>query len=239
MRVNQDKKMLLNPMNFFEFANSKSIKAHSLENAHTALLHARSMQFPPRAATTSETSGVWIMVCPVRRSPYLMRVPAATAFDSAAKHLAILAPGCSRGSRHAWGIDSDFTFHFDMGDAKGEHILFGLCNEDGPYANLERNGCVSDMLHFYTEERGTFGPFAFVLARVQPPVAPTQAHDSKDSDAEMQDEDLDDEEVPVDIDSVWPLQRMLDHWETALREQRQKRHDQVSSMRDNVTVCYF
>ena len=106
--------------------------------------------------------------------------------------------------------------------AKGKYIFFGLCNEDGPNANLGRNEFVSNMLEFFTGKRGTFGPFAFVLARVQPVGARTQGSDDEDSDAEMEDECLDDEEeVPVDIDSAWSLQRILDHWESAVFERTQ------------------
>jgi len=76
------------------------------------------------------------------------------------------------------------------------------------------------MLEFYTGSRGTFGPLAFVLA------------DAKPAGAEK-------EEVPADIDSAWPLQRILDHWEAALRAREQRRQADLAHMGANVTFCCF
>lgn len=187
-----------------------------------------------------QQSGVWVMVCPCGSPPYQMHVPEPVVFDAVKKHLMTLAPECDRGSRHMWGIDSDFTFPFDAGSA-GKYILFGVCNEDGPQAKLARNEHVSAMLEFFTGRRGTFGPFAFVLARVQPAQPGAKTADAEDSDSEMDDEpeDAEDEEVPVDIDSAWPLQRILEHWEEALCAREERRRAEFARRGANITFCYF
>jgi hypothetical protein len=169
-----------------------------------------------------------------------MHVPQADVFGAVKKHLKTLAPECDRGSRHAWGIDTDFTFPFDAASA-GKYILFGVCNEDGPHAKLARNEHVSAMLEFYTSRRGTFGPFAFVLARVQPAQPGAKSADAEDSDSEMDDEpeDAEDEEVPVDIDSAWPLERILEHWEEALCARNERRQAEFARMGVNVILGYF
>ena len=177
------------------------------------------MEFPARSSTLIHPCGVWVMVCPCNAPPYQMHMPLAGVFDAVEEHLITLAPECDDGSQHMWGIDSHFTFRFDAASA-GQYILFGVCNENGPHAQLARNEHVSAMLEFYTGSRGAFGPFAFVLAHAKP------------AGAEI-------EEVPVDIDSVWPLQRILDHWEAALRERKQRRQAELARMGANVTFHCF
>jgi hypothetical protein len=169
-----------------------------------------------------------------------MHVSETDVFGAVAEHLKTLAPECDPGSRHAWGIDSDFTFPFDDASA-AKYILFGVCNEDGPQAKLARNEHVSAMLEFYTGRRGTFGPFAFVLARVQPAQPGAKTADAEDSDSEMDDEpeDAEDEEVPVDIDSAWTLQRILEHWQKALCAREERRWAEFARMGANVTFGYF
>lgn len=164
----------------------------------------------------------------------------AAVFDTVKEHLKTLAPECDRHSRHMWGIDSGFTFPVDAGSA-GKYILFGVCNKDGPQAKLARNEHVSAMLEFYTGRLGTFGPFAFVLARVQPAQPGAKTAGAEDSDSEMDDEpeDAEDEEVPVDIDSAWPLQRILEHWQKALCAREERRWAEFARMGANVTFGYF
>lgn len=157
------------------------------------------------------------MVCPCNAPPYQMHMPKADVFDAVEQHLITLAPECDHGSRHMWGIDS----HFRFGAApSGQYILFVVCNEDGPRAKLARNEHVSAMLQFYNGSRGAFGPFAFVLAHAKP------------AGAEI-------EEVPVDIDCAWPLQRILKHWEAALRARKQRREAELARMGANVTFHCF
>lgn len=193
-----------------------------------------------------DPSGVWVLICPCDSPPHLMRMPKENVFAAVEQHLKVLAPECDSGSQHAWGIDSDFTFDYNV-DSLDEYILFGVCNENGPYAKLTRNKYVSAMLEFYTGERGTFGPFAFVLARVQKVAASTDTRDAQDSNAEMHDElddaedehEDEDEEIPVDIDSAWPLQRILDHWEGSLREKMRHMAADFARQGKNNTFGYF
>lgn len=183
-----------------------------------------------------QQSGVRVMVCPCGSPPYQMHVPEPDVFHAVEEHLKTLAPECDPGSRDMFGIDRDFTIPFDAGSA-GKYILFGVCNEVGPHVNLARNEHVSEMLDFFTGKHGTFGPFAFVLARVQPAQPGTKTTDAEDSDDEI--DDAEDDEVPVDIDSAWPLQRILEHWEEALCAREERRRAEFASMGAKVTFCYF
>lgn len=187
-----------------------------------------------------DPSAVAVLVCPCNAPPYQTYMHKAAVFDTVKEHLKTLAPECDRHSRHMWGIDSDFTFPFDAGSA-GKYILFGVCNEDGPHAKLARNEHVSAMLEFYTGRRGTFGPFAFVLARVQPARPGAKTADAEDSDSGMDDEpeDEEDEEVPVDIDSAWPLEQILEHWKDALRARKERRRAEFARMGASITFRFF
>jgi hypothetical protein len=169
-----------------------------------------------------------------------MHVEEKDVFHAVAEHLKTLAPECDPDRRDMFGIDTDFTIPFDAGSA-GKYILFGVCNEVGPHANLARNEHVSEMLDFFSGRRGTFGPFAFVLARVQPAQPGTKTADAEDSDSEMDDEpeDAEDEEVPVDIDSAWPLAQILQHWKHALRAREERRLAEFARMGANVTFRFF
>lgn len=163
------------------------------------------------------------MVCPCgSKLPYLKQVPSEDIVNAVKKDLA-----ADFGSPDAYYLDSDFTFQFDVpsdGDTQeGKYVLYGVCDENGAVANLPRNAFVSEMLDFFTDDRGTFGPFAFVLMRIG-------------GEDEEEDEEEDEQEVPVDIDGLWPLERILELWKTKLHARKLWWEQELARKGANTTV---
>jgi len=184
------------------------------------------------------------MVCPCgSKLPYLKQVPSEDIVNAVKKDLA-----ADFGSPDAYYLDSDFTFQFDVpsdGDTQeGKYVLYGVCDENGAVANLPRNAFVSEMLDFSTDDRGTFGPFAFVLMRIEHPQPRARIAVAEDSDAEIggedeeEDEEEDEQEVPVDIDGLWPLERILELWKTKLHARKLWWEQELARKGKNTTVFF-